>query len=326
MPASVDILTATAVSALVSFLGFWIYRRWAVTGVMLDHPGPRSSHLYSTPTGAGIVIIAAVQVSAWLLPALRPEYSMAIHLATGLGLLGFVDDRRNLPVGFRLLVQASLVCLFLTLNRPMLPMSELSVGYELGILAGGLLLLLWLINLFNFMDGIDGIASTQACFLSIAYLVVFTSDVAGGPLVLVAASAAVFFLAFNRAPATLFMGDSGSLFLGGLLAFFGALLVFSEHAALPAVLILWASFVADATVTLIKRSWRGEAPWRAHKEHFYQRLAQRLRSHSKVSILYSAVNILWLLPLALIAHGWPQFASIALIAAYLPLVLIASRW
>ena len=315
-----NMIIVIVITAAASFAGFWVYRRWARSGVMLDHPGPRSSHSATTPTGAGVVIVAVVLMAVLLLPEVRPEHTVALLLAATLGMLGFLDDRKGLPVGLRLLVQAGLVCLFLYLNRYMLPARECGLWFQISFALGALALLLWLINLFNFMDGIDGIASLQACFLSVAYLMIFSLDAAGMPLVPLAVSTAIF-LIFNRAPATLFMGDSGSLFIGGVLALFGALLVISDQAALPVVLILWGSFAADATVTLVRRCWRREMPWRAHKEHFYQRLSQSLQNHSKVANLYTAINILWLLPLALLAYFWPQYGNMVLVAAYLPLVI-----
>ncbi len=192
------------------------------------------------------------------------------------------------------------------------------------VLAGAL----W-INLFNFMDGIDGIAASEAIFLLLgAALLTWLAEpaIVEHPLfwwMIGLAAACLGFLVLNWPPAKIFMGDAGSTYLGLMTAFFAFASLSGGWLTLPQWLILPAAFVADSLVTLFRRAARGEAIWRAHRSHAYQALQRRWNSHLKVTLLYLAVGVLFLLPLAWLAGAYPQWGWAAVFVAYAALIAAA---
>jgi Fuc2NAc and GlcNAc transferase len=181
------------------------------------------------------------------------------------------------------------------------------------------------LNLFNFMDGIDGIAASEAAFAaaSAALLAMWLGSAGAYPLFcLLLAAACIAFLHWNWAPARLFMGDAGSIPLGFLLACLSLQGQLSGALPLVSWLILLAVFIADATYTLCWRALQKERLTEAHARHLYQRLARHWRSHSRVVWAMLAYNLLWLLPLAAAAAVLRDYGWLWLAAAYLPLLLI----
>jgi Fuc2NAc and GlcNAc transferase len=191
----------------------------------------------------------------------------------------------------------------------------------------GALLIVWLLNLYNFMDGIDGIAGVEAVTVcaggaAVAFLVGYP---AGALACLLLAGASAGFLMWNYPPAKIFMGDAGSGFLGVV---FGVLAVDAARYA-PQLfwcwLILLGGFIVDATVTLLRRLMQFERVYEAHRTHAYQH-ASRAFGHRRVTLAFGAINLLWLLPLALsVAAGWLP-GDLALVIAWLPLVALALYW
>ena len=174
-------------------------------------------------------------------------------------------------------------------------------------LAAGLLWL-WFVNLFNFMDGIDGIAGVEAGSLGIGLVLVGAVLVWPGvqvALPALLAAATLGFLVWNWAPAKLFLGDVGSVPLGYLLGWL--LLVAAMNGAWAPALILPLYYLADATITLIKRGARGARVWRAHREHFYQRAVQGGASHGRVAAQVLTCNAVLIVLAVLAARGsvWP---------------------
>jgi Fuc2NAc and GlcNAc transferase len=190
----------------------------------------------------------------------------------------------------------------------------------------GLLALIWSTNLFNFMDGIDGIAGSETVFVAgaAAYLnFAHGGDPGLTAAMLVLAAATLGFLVLNWPPARIFMGDVGSGFLGFSLAVLG--LSASRHGATPieVFMILSGVFLVDATVTLFSRIARGDRWLEAHRSHAYQNLARRWQAHRPVTILVIVINVLWLFPWACIAAAHPDKAMLCVLAALLPLIIIA---
>jgi Fuc2NAc and GlcNAc transferase len=188
-----------------------------------------------------------------------------------------------------------------------------------------LLTLVWVANLFNFMDGIDGIAGSEAVFVSGAGALLNWSR--GGSVGLTAAmlclaAASLGFLRWNWPPARIFMGDVGSGFLGFTLIVLG--LAANQHGTIPFEVwgILGGFFFVDATVTLLTRMARGDRWFSAHRTHAYQWLARRWRAHLPVTLLVSAINILWLLPWAWLATSRPAYAKDFLAVALAPVVVL----
>jgi UDP-N-acetylmuramyl pentapeptide phosphotransferase/UDP-N-acetylglucosamine-1-phosphate transferase len=297
-----------------------VLRRRAI----LDHPTGRSSHAEPTPRGAGLAVVP-VLVAAWLVIGLGAPggpWDIAIVCACALGLaaLSWLDDLKGLPALLRLLGQAVAVAVVLAAAPGGGPYFAGLLPPALDVLAAGLLWL-WFVNLFNFMDGIDGIAGTEtACVGAGVALAAALAGLHGAlPFYgLTAAAAALGFLWWNWQPARIFLGDVGSVPLGFLLGWL--LLDLAARGEWAAALILPLYYLTDATVTLVHRAWRGERVWRAHREHYYQRAAQRGLSHGAVVRAVLAANVILAALAALAALGWAWQAmavACAVVAALL---------
>lgn len=232
--------------------------------VALDRPNERSLHERPVPRTGGLAIAAGVAVACALAP---PGFAALLAIAGGLLLASFVDDVNGLPAALRLAMHLAAAAVFVALALPGTGL----VAFPVLVLA-----LAWSANLYNFMDGADGLAGGMALIGFGAYAI--AAATAGlAPLALLAAAiaaSAAGFLAFNWHPARLFMGDAGSVPLGFLA---GALGLQGWHAGawpLWFPLLVFAPFALDATLTLARRLARGERVWQAHREHYYQRLVR----------------------------------------------------
>jgi len=297
-------------------------RSYAASRSILDEPNHRSAHQAPMPRGGGVALVAAI-LSAVLIACLAGWVPARICIAlTGGGLLvaaiGWVDDLRGASVRLRLLVHAVAAAWALAWlgGLPELRAGESVVA--LGWAGTGLALLgiVWATNLYNFMDGVDGFAGTEA-LMAAGVGGILLAGVGAWPLALVCfivASASAGFLVWNWPPAKIFMGDVGSGFLGHTLA---VLAIASERMAdvsLLTWLIVLGAFVFDATVTLVRRLGRGDPVFAAHAQHAYQRVVAKTRSHVSVTGGLIAIN----LALAAIA-AWhatrPQHALPAMLGA-----------
>ena len=261
---------------------------------ILDRPNERSSHWVPTPRGGGIAVTGSVLL-AWIALALTgsaPSGVLGIVLgAAFLAVVSWVDDLRGLSPLLRLTVQTAAV---------MIGLSALPEPHSLLRLAVAGFLWVWWVNLFNFMDGIDGLAASEAAAIS-AGLVLFaslgaSSDPALRGLAAAVIGAAIGFLAWNWSPARIFLGDVGSVPLGYILGFL--LLGLALRGYWKIALILPLYFLADATITLMRRLFRGEQVWQAHREHFYQQAVRRGLGHAAVVKRVIASD------LVLIGCGW----------------------
>lgn len=324
-------LILAAVAALASFLtAWWIMRRARRLG-LVQEPNARSSHTTPTPAGGGVGIAVggtiAGLVSAVLLPYLAVPVIMASLL---IAYVGYTDDRQPLPTLWRLIVQivlmgAVVAVLPLDVLSLLTGLPELAIIVVLAV-AGAL----W-INLFNFMDGIDGLAASEAVFVLVgAALLTLAATPAqlGDPILwwmIGLAAASLGFLLLNWPPARLFMGDAGSTYLGLMIAFFALITITSFWLSLWQWLILAALFLADSLTTLGRRIILRERFWEAHKRHAYQVLQRRFGSHRKVTLLYIAIDVLVLLPLAWVAGHYAEWAP-AITVAVLAVLALAALW
>jgi len=309
---------------LVAYLGTRALVGALARRAILDHPNDRSSHSAPTPRGGGIAVLAAL-LPAWLLVgALMPDapstLPTVIAAAAVLAALSWIDDTRGLGPGPRLALQVLCVGAVLWLAPFPAPVFG---GWlpPVADVAATALLWVWFINLFNFMDGIDGIAGVETAAIGLGVFV--TAKVAkldGHWLILglSTAAAAVGFLRWNWHPAKIFLGDVGSVPLGFLL---GWLLLSLAAAGQPVpALILPLYFLADATITLLRRAARGERVWQAHRQHFYQLAVQSGLRHDQVSGIIAVAN-LFMIALVLVAlRGLPE-AAVAGAAAAVALLL-----
>jgi len=242
--------------------------------------------------------------------------------------VGFVDDRRPLAAWVRLLVHlgAALWALMWLGGLPILSFGHSllalgAMGYLLGVFGTT-----WALNLFNFMDGIDGLAASEAVFMAWAGAWLTFRWGGGGALIgvgLALGAASLGFLLWNWPPAKIFMGDVGSGYLGYVIAVLAIASARQNSAALFAWLILGGVFFSDATMTLIRRLLRGERVYQAHRTHGYQWLARRWRSHGRTTLTVMTINLLWLLPWAAAAVSNPPRAARFAIAALTPVAMLA---
>ncbi len=324
--------TLLVVCALVAAALTGLVRRMAAGQGVLDVPNPRSSHQVPTPRGGGLAIVVVTTICLLLL-ALYGLFRWDVLAAlTGGGLVvalvGFVDDRRSLSAAVRLGVHfaAALWALLCLGGLPPLDLlgvvfAPVWVGYVLGALG-----LVWALNLFNFMDGIDGIAASEAAFVGLGGAAL--SGLAGGAAEatfggLVLGAACLGFLTWNWPPAKIFLGDVGSGYLGYVLAVLALAAARINPTALWTWLVLGGLFFVDATVTLFRRMARGERIYQAHRSHAYQLLAERWGSHRRVTLTATAINVLWLLPCAVLTAVYPTRAPWITLAALAPLVVAA---
>ncbi len=309
-----------------------LFRRYALARRLIDVPGDRSSHHQPTPrAGGAAVVLVTLAAVLWL--ALRNDLSstLAWTLVGGGALvagIGFWDDHGHVAAHWRLLVHclATVWALAWIGGVPAVPFGQYlwQPGW-LGVGVAGFGIV-WLLNLYNFMDGIDGIAGAEAVFVSVGAALILGSGGEAGMVsfLLVVAGACVGFLFWNWAPARVFMGDVGSGFLGYVL---GVTAVASTDGPITlwSWMILLGLFLVDATLTLVRRALRGERWWAAHRSHAYQHAARRWASHAGVSTGAIVVNVLWLFPLAWAASAWPSQGWWLAVVALLPLAFAAVR-
>jgi Fuc2NAc and GlcNAc transferase len=323
-----------ALSFLISWrLSIWLIHHKERLG-LIQRPTPRSSHVYPTQSGGGLgIVISSTVAGVWLAWAQSSVIVVPIALAVPLALVGLLDDIRHLSVRVRLGVQVA-VCAGLLFALGTVP--EITVGNTIfgGLFISGLVLLVgvWWINLFNFMDGIDGIAGVQVVFMLLAgsaLAALINPDAIASPLwmlMLCIVAATLGFLLMNWPPAKIFMGDTGSIWLGFMIFALALLTIQSGWLSYAVWLVLGAAFVSDATVTLLTRMVRGERWYEPHCNHAYQRLARRWHGkrnagHRSVTLLVVTVNLLWLGPIAWACVQWPQRIAGLVILAYAPLML-----
>jgi Fuc2NAc and GlcNAc transferase len=313
----------------------WVLRH-AEALQLVQAPNHRSSHAGPTPAGGGLgVAVAGTLAGAALTMSAGGNIGWAVLLALPVAVAGFWDDVRQVSPLVRFTIQLAAVGALLAMLGKM-PYVALPFHLSLhGPVLSAVLLLagVWWINLFNFMDGIDGIAGTQAVFMLAAAtglaawsVPASIADPAFGWMLCIAAAGAGFLL-LNWPPARIFMGDVGSTYLAFAI-FGGALLSIQAGWLNPASwLVLGALFAEDSTVTLITRMMRGERWVDAHRSHAYQRLAQRWaragNGHRPVTLLAIAVNVFWLAPLAWACSAWPHLAWSLTVLAYAPLAAVA---
>jgi Fuc2NAc and GlcNAc transferase len=325
---TLSVILAISTAFTVAVIATGLMRRYSLQKKLLDVPNLRSSHASPTPRGGGVAIVIAFFSVAPLLAflGLMGARILAALLIGGsaTALVGYLDDRRHLRPSVRFSVHLA-SALFVVIMLGGVPESALARWGLHGLWIGdllALLLLIWTTNLFNFMDGIDGIAGSEAVFLGGAGALLNWSH--GGDSGLTAtmlclAAASLGFLRWNWPPARIFMGDVGSGFLGITLAVLG--LTANQLGTIPieAWGILGGFFFVDTTVTLLRRVVRADQWFEAHRMHAYQQLARRWQAHLPVTLSVSAINLAWLLPWAWLTVRMPANAKYFLIAALAPL-------
>ncbi|MGB3024308.1 MraY family glycosyltransferase [Paradevosia shaoguanensis] len=313
-------------------ISWWVaevVRRNAGALRLVQNPNDRSSHAVPTPSGGGIGI-AIAGCAAGLFYCHSTYLWLALLISAATACIGLADDRFDLSSKIRIVFHVIVVGTMLLAGSE-LPAIVTPFGSLSGIVLCSIVLLagVWWINLFNFMDGIDGLAAGEAVCLCIGLALLISLSGAGEtptvPWLIALAAASAGFLMLNWPPAKVFMGDAGSNYLATI---FLALALFELSAGrvnYAAVSILVACFVTDATITLVTRVFAGERFFAAHRLHAYQKLSRRWNGHRKVTVLYLVINLIWLYPLAYVATAFPQYGWAAIVAAYVPIAIMCVR-
>ena len=323
------LLLTTILVALASWAGTGAMTIWLRRRMILDHPVERSSHARPVPKGAGVAV-TGVLLLAWLGFSVAglapPETPLICCLAFALTALSWFDDVTELPVALRLVTHLLIAAVGLLAlpDRGRVFQGLLPVGIDEG---ATVLLWAWFMNLFNFMDGIDGITvvETTAIGFGLALVAALTGMGSDGylPLGVALAAAALGFLPWNWHPARVFLGDTGSVPLGFAAGWLLLLLAGRDYWASALLLPLY--YLADATLTLLMRLIRGEAVWRAHRGHFYQRALAPDGDHGAVALWILAADLgLIAAAAAAIWYPEPALATGAVLAAAL-LIKLAHR-
>jgi Fuc2NAc and GlcNAc transferase len=304
-------IAVTVVAFAVALVGTWWTLRNAARLGLVQAPNERSSHVRPTPIGGGIGIVLGSLVAGGYAALSAPWPTLLIVAASlPVAAVGLRDDIRHVPAAIRLAAQ---LVLFGIVAFVLLPPLLAAPALIAGVL---------FINLFNFMDGIDGIAAMEAAFVVlVAGGLIFSADSAVVWWLIGIGAACLGFLVLNMPPARIFMGDVGSTLLGFMIAALAILL--RDTLSIWVWLILAAVFVADGVVTLTRRLLQREKVYEAHRRHAYQILSRRFGSHRIVTLGAFAINVVWLMPLAIAAHRVPGLAPFLTMLAYLPLVTAA---
>lgn len=288
IPDLIDILALFTPFIIVWFLAPKVpslCERWGLIAQLTD----RHAHKKPIPHGGGIVMIPVViiigLIAVWGLKMPRPEFLTALLLtSTVIAAVGLYDDKYGLSIKWRLLSHLVAVSTCLYFMPQLFTLWPIWLEKIVIILAWG-----WFINLYNFMDGLDGLATSQTVFIAIALAILFTPY---KPLFLIIAGASIAFLRVNWMPAKVFLGDVGSTFLGYILGGLLLVIVIDDTwrlvyplATIPLV------FTADATYTLIKRIAGGHKPWEPHREFWIHRANIIGFSHAQIVIMVIAINL-----------------------------------
>lgn len=333
MPIS-TVLGLTVVAIVAAWALTWAVRRYAIRSDLLDHPNERSSHSIPTPRGGGVAIVVSFLVMVLglgLAGKAEPSLCAAIiGSGTLVATLGFIDDRGHVAARWRFLGHALAAAWALWWVGRIPPVPLLGTLVDLSYFGPALcgLYVVWMVNLFNFMDGIDGIASVEAITAALggALLWCMTGSGTSWFIALLFAGCVGGFLIWNFPPARIFMGDAGSGFIGLVVAL---LSLWCGHTA-PHLFWSWfiliGCFMVDATMTLVRRVRRGERFFEAHRTHAYQYASRRAGRHLSVTLTCGAINVFWLLPMAsLVAFGRLD-GVLGVAVAYAPLVWLAFRY
>ncbi len=302
-----------------------LLRRWLLRFNLVDLPGERRSHTAPTPRGGGLAIAVAFLIAVLL--AGDPLWWPGVFAVSVLAMLGWLDDRAELHPAVRLAVQSAVAVLGLWWLGPVATVVVLDYSLHWPWLWTPLagVAVVWLINLHNFMDGSDGLAAMQGAWSGLSFAVIMLMNDLTGPASFALAMAGGFagFLVWNRPPARIFMGDVGSMVLGGGVAMLALVGAASGAVSVWVSLILTSVFVVDATATLALRVSRGERWYTAHRQHAYQRLIVAGSSHGQVLALYAATNLLLVMPAAWAAVVYPGLGAGIAIGL---IVLLAGGW
>jgi len=319
---AVTALGAALIAGLLTRILIGVGRRGSILAV----PNERSSHSIPTPTLGGAAI--ALPVLIWsAYRAGQDPLCWSVVLGGGiLAVLGLADDLRDLSARVRFPIQCVAVAIALAVVPLAVPLVIGPLTIEPRWLVGAFdfVVVLWIVNLYNFMDGIDGIAASQCVVFCAGVLLIGHPAAFVQEFLWILLGAAAGFLWFNRPPARIFMGDVGVGFIGLLVGVIGLTLDARHQMPLIASMILLAGFWFDATYTLCVRIATGQRFALAHRSHLYQRCAARF-GHGRTTSMFVAYASVWLMPLAWLCVRVPRWGFAWLAVAIAPLAVAAVR-
>lgn len=322
------LLEVLIVVGIFAALSYALARAYAVVAnrrAIMAIPNERSAHTHTvpTPTGAGIAFLATFLfgiLAFWWLQHIPTEIALALLGPVFVGAVGFADDMNPLNVPIR--VALYLIGCIWSIYWVGFPIISI-LGYEIDAgslgLIFGVISLIWLQNLYNFMDGIDGLATSEAAFACLGAIIISGSPGFEGwdGMTTLLLAVTLGFLVINWPTARAFMGDAGSGFLGLSL---GVLALAEASVSVWVWMILLTWFLTDGCLTISIRLVRGEKIYESHSMHCYQHLTRRFGPYP-VLLGVLAINIIWLLPVAWAAHVFPEWGLVLLILASLPLLV-----
>lgn len=309
---------------ILSIASTGLIRKYAMSRAMMDVPNERSSHSIPTPKGGGIsivIILLGTVAASFYCKGIDLDLSMSLLIGLIIvATTGLFDDYNNLPISVRavLYVLASIISIYLiggfsslTINTYRFNLG--SFGFVLSVL-----FVVWITNLYNFMDGTDGFAAIQTICVSLfcGSLLYLSGNFSVAIILFCLVASSLGFLYWNWAPAKIFMGDVGSCTIGFL---FGLLSLYTGKEGVISMsvwLILLAPFIGDATFTLFRRIMNKEKWCKAHNSHVYQKLYQLGMSHGKLAKVLLGVNIILVWPFAYLAYLYKNIEFTMLILTY----------
>ncbi|MAJ30361.1 MAG: hypothetical protein CMQ73_03795 [Gammaproteobacteria bacterium] len=315
----------------------------------------RSSHFIPVANGGGLGFLIITLISLIILTNTidmsTKNSNYLIFTSMVIGLVGFADDINDIPALQRFIVQllASVIVIIFFTQFPNINFLDFSIQNKPFLFVFGIVFLVWLTNLYNFMDGIDGLATLEGIFILLCYLFIIFYNGNNMLLItheklfffnsiLILISALFGFLVFNFPNSSIFMGDVGSSFLGFFLGSIGIYAASNDWINFWTLAIIWSIFLVDATVTLLVRILRGEVWYDAHRSHAYQKITQsyvkkisekyneeshsRTKAHRSVCLLYSLVNLAWVFPLSILSMNYPSIGFLIAFLCFMPIVIV----
>jgi Fuc2NAc and GlcNAc transferase len=322
------------IAVLLSLFLTGVLRRYALHRSIIDIPNARSSHSVPTPRGGGVAIVLAFLFALIFMASadLQPIAQLIAMIGSGvlIAVIGFMDDHGHIAARWRLLGHFAASAWVMLWMGGLPALTFFGFSLDLGWFGAALAVvyLVWMLNLYNFMDGIDGLASLEAivsCLaMSVIYYLAGQDAMIWAPLMLAMTVAG--FLYWNFPPARIFMGDAGSGFLGIILGALSIQAAWAGSEYFFAWLILLGVFVVDATFTLIRRLVRGDKVYEAHRSHGYQYASRHFGRHFAVTVGVSLINLFWLFPVALSVTLLKLDGATGLVIAYVPLIVLAFKF
>ncbi|WP_341798982.1 glycosyltransferase family 4 protein [Rahnella variigena] len=328
-------LSIAVVVFICSFVLTWLLRIYALKNNVIDIPNQRSSHSSPTPRGGGVALVISFLIGLVVLCLMKiipVEQLLSLFIAGAIiAVVGFLDDHGHIAARWRLLMHfiAAAAGLYFLGKFPVIDLFgfELSSGW-IGMVFG-LVYLAWMLNLYNFMDGINGLASIEAISFSFSSCLLLLNTTLGVSdsglfsVLVMLGSSTLGFMLWNFPKAKIFMGDAGSGFLGMVVGLIVLHLAMINSSMFMAEICLLGVFIVDATITLLRRLIAGKKVYEAHASHTYQIMARKFESHKTVTTVVLVVNLVWLTPVAILIARGSLTGVVGVLIAWIPLCLIA---